>query len=298
LTVRSLTSADIERMKSDIINGKTAKPRKPSGRGGVASGGRGVAARTVGMFGTILEYARKTLKLIKENPASDVQRPPDGRQDRFLTIDEIMRLGTALRAAEQAGENETGIAAIRLLLLSGLRRTECLSLPKTAVDFRLHCFRLAETKSGPQLRPAGTAALQLAAARSSRTSTSWIFPASHGTGHFIGIPKILNRVCARAELPGVTVHVLRHSFAATAAEMGFSVLTIAGLLGHSVPGVTARYAHVPDRALAAAADAVSTRIARALSGKVASEPADPVPIATASMLAEPTCPAGGDALST
>jgi Phage integrase family len=69
---------------------------------------------------------------------------------------------------------------------------------------------------------------------------------SHGGSHLMGLPKILARVCAKAGLKGVTVHVLRHSFAATAAEMGFSELTIAGLLGHSVPGITARYAHVPD----------------------------------------------------
>src|SRR6185312_15007694 len=115
LTVRSLTTADVERMKSDIISGKTAKPRKSEGRGGVASGGRGVAARTLGMLVTILEYARKTLKLIKDNPAKDVKRPADGKQLRFLSIGEIERLGKALRAAERAGENKTGIAATRLL---------------------------------------------------------------------------------------------------------------------------------------------------------------------------------------
>jgi site-specific recombinase XerD len=59
---------------------------------------------------------------------------------------------------------------------------------------------------------------------------------------------------------------LRHSFAAVAAELGFSELTIAGLLGHSVPGVTARYAHVPHSALIAAADRVSARIAATLDG--------------------------------
>jgi site-specific recombinase XerD len=68
----------------------------------------------------------------------------------------------------------------------------------------------------------------------------------------------------------VTVHVLRHTFAATAAEMGFSELTIAGLLGHSVPGVTARYAHVPDSALVTAADRVAARIEAVLDG--AAEP--------------------------
>jgi site-specific recombinase XerD len=69
----------------------------------------------------------------------------------------------------------------------------------------------------------------------------------------------------------VSVHTLRHAFAAVAAELGFSELTIAGLLGHSVPGVTARYAHVPDSALAAAADRVSARIAGALDGAAEGE---------------------------
>jgi integrase len=89
----------------------------------------------------------------------------------------------------------------------------------------------------------------------------------HGDGHLVGLPKVLERMCAKAELAGVTVHVLRHTFAATAAEMGFSELTIAGLLGHAVPGVTARYAHIPDSALVAAADRISTRMAAALDGK-------------------------------
>ena len=82
----------------------------------------------------------------------------------------------------------------------------------------------------------------------------------------MGLPRVLGRACARVNLAGVTVHVLRHSFGAAAAEMGFSELTIAGLLGYSVPGVTARYAHVPDRALVSAADQVSARIASALDG--------------------------------
>jgi integrase len=95
----------------------------------------------------------------------------------------------------------------------------------------------------------------------------FVFAADRGDGHFVGLPRVLARMCGRAGLFGVTVHVLRHSFAAAAAEMGFSELTIAGLLGHSVPGVTARYAHVPDRALSAAADQVSIRIAVALDGE-------------------------------
>ena len=78
-TVRSLTAADIERMKSNIIAGKTAKPRNKKGRGGIATGGPGVASRTLGMTVTILEYAKR-LKLIKDNPARGVKKPPDRKQ--------------------------------------------------------------------------------------------------------------------------------------------------------------------------------------------------------------------------
>ena len=271
LTVRSLTTADIERMKADIIVGRTAKPRKAQGRGGVAAGGSGVAARTLGMTATILEYARKPLNLIKENPARGVRKPADRRQRRFLTIEEIALLGRALRESEGQGGNAVASAAIRLLLLTGLRRMECLALQRAWVDGGAGCIRFEDTKSGPQLRPIGKKAVQLINAQPVRVPSPWVFPASHGDGHLIGLPKILARICAKAGLKGVTVHVLRHSFAATAAGMGFSELTIAGLLGHSAPGITARYAHVADVALVAAADRVAARIDAALDGDVGAE---------------------------
>jgi integrase len=235
--VRSLTTADIERMKADIIAGKTAKPRKIEGRGGVAAGGPRVAARTLGMTATILEYARKSLKLIKDNPARGVKKPPDRKQRRFLTIEKITKLGQTMRETEVAGENATALAAIRLLLLTGLRRMEALRLPRAWVDGRSRCIRFEDTKSGAQLRPIGAGAVKLIEAQPARDGCPWVFPASHGDGHLVGLPKVLERICTKAGLGGVTVHVLRHSFVATAAEMGFSELTIAGLLGHSVRGI-------------------------------------------------------------
>ena len=269
LTVRSLTAADIERMKADIIAGKTARPR--NGRGGNVTGGAATAARTMGMLGTILEYARTSLKIIKENPARGLKKPPDRKQRRFLNFKEITKLGQSMRDAELVGENPTGLAAIRLLLLTGLRRMEVLALRREWVDSQARCIRFEDTKSGPQLRPIGSEAVRLIDAQRGSDRSGWVFPTAHGGGHLVGLPKILERICNRARLGGVTIHVLRHSFAATAAEMGFSELTIAGLLGHSVPGITARYAHVPDSALVSAADRVAMRIASALDGKVDAE---------------------------
>lgn len=261
-TVLSLTSEDVAKLQADIIAGRTAAER--SGRGGVTTGGKGVASRTVGMLGTVLEFARKR-KIIKENVARGIERPPEGKQRRYLTAAEIKRLGTAMREAEADGEGTTAIAAVKFLLLSGCRRMEALALPVASADRAASCIRFQDTKSGAQIRPVGASAFD--ALDQTPHRNGWAFPAARGKGHFVGLPKVLDRLCNRARLEGVTLHVLRHSFAATAAEMGFSELTIAGLLGHTVPGVTARYAHVPDSALVIAADRVSARIAAALAGE-------------------------------
>lgn len=261
-TVNSLTYADVVKMQADIVAGKTAKER--SGRGGRSTGGRAVAGRAVVILGTVLEYARKR-GVVEQNVARGVKPMSANKQKRFLSLEEIGRLGEALRTAEQTGTDPVPVSAIRFLLLSGCRRMEALALPERWLDSKAGCIRFGDTKTGAQIRPIGASAFAVIAANDKRNG--WVFPAAKGDGHFIGLPKVLERICAAAELEGVSIHVLRHSFAAAAAEMGFSELTIAGLLGHSVPGVTARYAHVADSALVAAADKVSKRIEAALSGK-------------------------------
>jgi integrase len=264
MKIVSLTPEDVERLQIDIATGKTARPRQ--GRGAPVTGGRATAARTIGMLGSILEFAKRK-RIIATNPASGVKKYPDGKQRRFLNLEEIAALGEAMRQDEAANGNPTAIASMRFLLLTGLRRREALALPRSWVDARNHCLRFGDTKSGPQLRPIGSTAVALLRGLPSAEGGYWVFPASRGNGYFVGLPEVLHRVCVRAGLDGVTIHVLRHSYAAVAAEMGFSELTIAGLLGHAVRGVTARYAHVPDSALLSAADRVSARIAAALDGR-------------------------------
>ncbi len=268
--VAGLAQKDIERFQAAVAAGKTARPRPTKGRGGQSSGGRGVASRTVGMLGTILEFAKRQ-GLITDNPAKGVRRFPDQKRTRFLSFAEIGLLGEAMKAAIAEGENPTGIAAIRALLLSGCRRNEMLALPWAWLDARSRCIRFEDTKSGAQLRPIGTAAANFLASQTRQEGSQWVFPADRGGGHFVGLPRVLKRLCARAGIEDISLHTLRHSFAATAAGLGFSELTIAGLIGHKMPGVTARYAHVPDSALLVAADRVSSRIAAALDDDASAE---------------------------
>lgn len=110
-------------------------------------------------------------------------------------------------------------------------------------------------------------------AQPTQANSPFVFPADWGDGHFIGVVRVLDRICRKAQLQDVTPHVLRHTFASVAGDLSFSELTIAGLLGHSARGVTQSYVHL-DTALVVAADRVSMEIAIMLDGGVSTERLD------------------------
>lgn len=264
--LNELTPALIEKFLADIANGKTAaKPDVRRTRGDVPTGGKSVAARTVGMLGTILQRAVRD-GTIPSNPVRGVKRPKDNARKPAFSFELVRKLGIALDAAEQAGENRIGLLAIKALLLTGCRRMEILSLRKDAVDARASCLRLSDTKTGPQMRPIGHAALRVieTAIAISDPQSEFVFASRSATGHLVGLPKIWERVASSSGLPDMSLHGLRHWFASAAAERNYAELTIAGLLGHRVKGVTARYATAPDSALVAAANHVSEAIATTL----------------------------------
>jgi integrase len=266
--VISLLSHDIEQLQADIAAGKSRQPRRKEGRGDHATGGRGVAARTVSMVGTMLEFARRR-GIVETNVARGVQKFSIPKRTRFLSHEEYAALGKAIEGAADFGESKVALAAIKALALTGCRRQEILGLRRDWLDSRTHCIRFGDTKTGPQLRPLGNAAIDLLSMQPCLEDSPWVFPAIRGDGQFIGAPRVFARLCSAAGLREVTLHTLRHSFATTAVELGFSELVISGLLGHRGNSVTARYAHVPDRALLAAADAVSQAIESALAGRTA-----------------------------
>lgn len=173
-----------------------------------------------------------------------------------------------MREAEAEGEHPTGLAAIRLSLLTGFRRMEALALERLWVRRKEQCVHFPDTKGGEQLRVIGRAAIDCIGGRLASDESRFVFPADWGNGHFVGVVRVLDRVCRKARLENVTPHVLRHTFASVAGDLGFSELTIAGLLGHSARGVTQRYVHL-DRALIVAADQVAAEVARL---RMAAEP--------------------------
>ena len=273
--VSNLTLRDVEAMQADIAAGKSVRGKKAQGRGGRSTGGAGVAARAISTFRALLGHATR-LGLIEKNPASGVRQMASRQVKRRLSADEVRHLGKVMRQLLANGEHPTGLGAIRLMLLTGFRRMEALSLQRAWLHRQERAIHFPDTKSGEQLRVVGGAAIACIESQPVQEHSPYVFPADVGDGHFIGVVRVLERVCAQAKLSGVTPHVLRHTFASIAGDLGFSELTIAGLLGHTSRGVTQRYVHL-DVALAVAADQVSAEIAKLLDGESKSEARPTVP---------------------
>ena len=257
-TAVSLSYADVTKMQEAIIAGKTAKKRK--GRGGVTTGGKGVATRAVVILGVILNHGIR-LEVLTRNVTTKVAKDAIGKRTRFLSFDELKAIGKVLD--DSPAEPASGLMAIRFLLLTGFRRNEALTLKGEYCFGMKGTISLPDSKTGAQDRAVGKAAFK---AIDGVMDKGWVVPAERGEGHFVGLPKCLGRVCAEAGIEGVSAHTLRHTFASVATTLGYSEFTIAGLLGHTAGSVTGRYAHMADVALVSAANRVSDVIARALAG--------------------------------
>ena len=195
---------------------------------------------------------------------------PLERRTRRLSEAEITRLGATIRQSREDAELPAGLASIQLMLLTGFRRMEALGLRYAWLDE--HCVRFPDTKTGKQLRIIGRAARSLIDLQRVVSDQTYVFPSERNEGHLISADRVLQRLCVTAQLESVSLHTLRHTFASVAADLGYTELTIAGLLGHAAQGVTQRYVHV-DRALVAAADQISTHIAGLLGLDLIASPA-------------------------
>ena len=196
------------------------------------------------------------------NPCRHVQKYRERRRDRFLSAEELARLGIALTAAGKDGEPPAAIAAIRLLALTGCRKSEVLRLRWSQVE--PNCLRLSDSKTGAKVVPLGAAARELLASLPSWEGNPYVIVGDRPNSHFIGIQKVWERIRRQAGLDDVRIHDLRHSFASVGASSGDSLLVIGALLGHRDHGTTQRYAHLSDDPLQAAADRISAHIATAL----------------------------------
>ena len=157
--------------------------------------------------------------------------------------------------------NPFGRLAIKLLLLSGCRRSEILTLKWAHVDWEHYCFYLSDSKTGSKTVPVGLAVMRLLKDVPRINDSPFVLPATRGAGHYVGIQKDWTKIRHRTNLNDVRLHDLRRTFASTAAIQGQSLLTIGKLLGHTDPKTTSIYAHLTDQAVRNAAENAAHKLA-------------------------------------
>jgi integrase len=250
--------------------------------------------------------AKEGVRAIHENPVRVVEVYPEEGRERFLTPDEYRRLGHALSKAEHEGlpvpeeiqrqsrgmskarrakltgrkrgpykrhavpelrpANPFAVAAIRLLATTGCRENEILSLRWDSVDFERGYLRLADTKTGKSNRPLGGTAAAILRSLPQLDDSVYVFPSAAGGAHLKEIKRLWGAVRHSANLDGLRLHDLRHSYASVSAIGGESLLVVKSLLGHARIATTERYAHLSDDPVKRAADRTSGDISSWLKG--------------------------------
>lgn len=295
--VRDVTSADIERFLRDVAGGKTAVDVKTVKRGrAIVTGGKGTATRTVRLLGGIFAYAIEE-RIRAGNPTHGVRKYADNQGARFLNTEELTRLGRALRDAETVGlpwrmrENSSGAkhlpkheenrrsvlsvhatAAIRLLILTGCRVGEILSLKWAHVDLERGLLLLPDSKTGAKAVILGAPALAVLASIARVEGCEFVIASESMDKPRRDLKRPWAMVRLAAGLEDVRLHDLRHTYASHGAAAGLGLTVVGRLLGHAEVKTTNRYSHFDADPLRRAANAIGSTLAAALDGREVSTP--------------------------
>lgn len=290
--VKALTQADVKKFQADVAAGKSRTVQKTKARGkAVVDGGKGTAARTVAVLAAMMQFAVNR-RMLTENPAKGVELFKGEKRERFLSEREVALLADTLTTMEEEGAfDPTMAAAVRLLMLTGCRKNEILTLEWPWVDFDRGCLRLPDSKTGAKVVPLAAAALSILSDLADNRSavkpedrSRFVLPALRGAeGHLVGLNKAWDRLRIRAtetgraqaaergepvdmapDLSTVRIHDLRHSFASFAVADGATLFMVGKVLGHKQARTTEVYAHLADDPLRQVAERTASRIADAM----------------------------------
>lgn len=273
--VASLERSDLEGLLRDIAAGKTARREKLGFRRlARVRGGKGAASSALTVLSAALGFG-VIRKVRTDNPAIGIRKFPSKKIERFLSPAELARLGEALSAASALGvESPYAIAALRLLILTGCRKNEILTLNRAHVDAYHRCLRLRDSKTGSKIVHLGAPAMKVIRGIEEVAGNPYLLPGKRDGTHVTDLQSSWERIRKTAGLEDVRIHDLRHSFASMGAASGDSLMVIGALLGHRSAKTTERYTHLAEHPIKAAADRIADEIARHLDQALAAD-ADP-----------------------
>ncbi|MCB1782979.1 MAG: site-specific integrase [Alphaproteobacteria bacterium] len=217
---------------------------------------------------------------IHTNPCSGINKHKEKTRERYLSEEELQRLGAALLAYEEEQKYIKPMkhqkkpdvpelntvtpyvtAAIRLLILTGARKNEILTLKWEFVDFERRQLRLPESKTGEKVIHLSAPALQLLSEIPRIVGNPYVICGKNDGEHLVNIKDPWGKIRKTAGLEDVRLHDLRHNFASIGLASGLHLKVIGTLLGHSQIKTTERYAHLANDPLQTANEMIGKRIA-------------------------------------
>lgn len=224
------------------------------------------ANRTLGVLSVMFNQAEVWgLRPDGSNPCRHVKKYQEEKRERFLSPEELARLGQALDSLSASGEESLpALNAVWLLILTGCRLGEIQTLKWEYIQG--NSAWLPDSKTGAKRVYLGQAALEVLARIERVEGNPYVITGKLPGSHLTDMQKPWRRIRAQAGLDDLRLHDLRHSFASNAVGLGESLPMIGKLLGHAHVQTTARYAHLADDPMKLAADRVSSEVARLMTG--------------------------------
>jgi integrase len=202
------------------------------------------------------------------NPCRHVEKYKEKKRERYLTADELGRLGQVLSDVEKSGSELLSVVpAIRLLIFTGCRMSEILTLEWDWVDFDQACIRLPDSKTGSKIVHLGEPALEVLNSIDRLAENPYVIVGGKERKHLVNLEKPWRRIRAKAGLDDVRLHDLRHTYASFGVAGNLSLPMIGEMLGHKEAATTQRYAHLAADPVKQATDQVANALHSALHGK-------------------------------
>ncbi|MDE4140952.1 tyrosine-type recombinase/integrase [Phaeobacter gallaeciensis] len=198
------------------------------------------------------------------NPCRYVRRHAEGKRERYLSREELGRLGAALTNLVDLGLLWPDMANLfRLLLLVGARRNEISNCEWSWIDWDRRIIALPDSKTGAKplfLSSEAITVLQNQKITTRHQSSKFVFPGVRADKAIVNLSKPWKLICEEAKLEDLRIHDLRHTAASIAVGQGVALPIIGRLLGHTQTQTTARYAHVDADPALRAADTIGQAI--------------------------------------
>ena len=173
--------------------------------------------------------------LIGANPVYRIPSAPENPRTRLFTDNELRKW---FRVTRQNGYSQRTVDGLFLILLTGMRPGEVLSLRPRDINQEDRAVYLEETKNGkPHLIPLSSLALELLKGNQQEVAENQkIFSTSLN-----GLGQVCRRASQRAEITRCSPHDLRRTCATLCGRLGVPIETISRILNHSVGGVKTRH---------------------------------------------------------